>query len=91
LSVGEFEINLDCKASVHGNLMFDLCQMMMQCSSHAQPIQFLSKMDKLELFGKARSKGTTFMFNTFPFEACIMIKFKVEVWKFQHIKKISKC
>ena len=82
LSVRESEINLDCKASVYGNLKFDLCQMMMQCSSHAQPIQFLSKMDELGLFGKVRSRGTTLMFNTFPFGAWNMNNFEVEVLKF---------
>ena len=31
------------------------------------------------------------MFNTFPFEACIMMNFEVEVWKFQHVEIFSKC
>jgi hypothetical protein len=31
------------------------------------------------------------MLNTFPFGTCIMVNFEVEVWKFQHVGKISKC
>ena len=34
------------------------------------------------LFGKVRLRGITFMFNTFPFGACNLKKFEVEVWKF---------
>jgi hypothetical protein len=56
--------------------------MMMPCSSHVQTIQILSKMDEIGLFGKVRSIGTTLMLKTFPFEACIMMNFEVEVWKF---------
>jgi hypothetical protein len=48
-------------------------------------------MDELGLFGKVRSIGTTFMFNTFPIEAYIMMNFEVEVWKFQHVEIFSKC
>jgi hypothetical protein len=48
-------------------------------------------MDEIGLFGKVISRGTTFMFNTFSFGACNMENFEVEVWKFQHIKKFSKC
>jgi hypothetical protein len=56
--------------------------MMVPYSSHAQTTQTLSKMDEIGLFGKVRSRGTTLMLNTFPFEACIMMNFEVEVWKF---------
>jgi hypothetical protein len=31
------------------------------------------------------------MFNTFPFEACIMMNFEGEAWKFQHVENFSKC
>ena len=86
MSVRESETNLDFKVSVCKDLKFDPCQMMLPCSSHAQPMHSLSKMDEFELFGKVRSGGTTFMLNTFPFEACIMMNFEVEVWKFQHVE-----
>jgi hypothetical protein len=39
-------------------------------------------MDEIGLFGKVRSRGTTFMFNTFPFGAWNLKNFEVEVWKF---------
>ena len=50
--------------------------------THAQVTHTLSKWDELGLFGKVRSRGTTFTFNTFSFEAWIMMNFEVEVWKF---------
>ena len=37
MSVRESEINLYCKASVCEDLKFDLCQMIIPCSCHAQP------------------------------------------------------
>ena len=49
-----------------------------------------SKWYDFGIFGKVRSRGTTFMLNTFSFEAWIMMNFKVEVWKIKHIKKSSK-
>ena len=48
-------------------------------------------MDEIGIFGNVRSRGTTFMFNSFPFEACTMMNFEVDVWKFQHIENVSKC
>ena len=44
-------------------------------------------MNELRLFGNFRSRGITFMFNTFSFEAFIMMNFEVDVLKFKHIKK----
>jgi hypothetical protein len=58
--------------------------------SHAQVIHSLSKWDEFGLLGKVRSRGKTFMLNTFSFEAWIMMNFEVEVWKIKHIKKNSK-
>ena len=54
--------------------------------SHAQVTHTLSKWD----FGKVRSRGTTFMLDTFAFEAWIMMNFEVEVWKIKHINRNSK-
>ena len=65
--------------------------MILACLSHAQPMHFSSKMNEFELFGKVRSRGTTFMFNTFSFEAWNLKKFKVEVWKFLTYQIFSKC
>jgi hypothetical protein len=48
-------------------------------------------MDEIRLFGKVRSRGTTFMLDTFSFEAWIMMNFEVEVGKIKHVKKNSKC
>ena len=60
---------------------------MQQCLDHAQTTQTLSKMNEVRLFGKVRSRGTTIMLNTFPFESFIMMNFEVEVWKFKLVKK----
>ena len=43
------------------------------------------QLDDPGLFGKERSKGTTFKLNTFSFEAWIMMNFEVEVWEIKHI------
>ena len=48
-------------------------------------------MDELGIFGKVRSRGTTFMLDTFSFEPWIMMNFEVEVGKIKHVKKNSKC
>jgi hypothetical protein len=61
--------------------------MFMPCAA----LTILVQMDELGLFGKVRSRETTFMFNTFPFGACIMMNFEVDVWKFQHVEIFSKC
>jgi hypothetical protein len=53
--------------------------------THVQVLQFLAKSDNIGLFGKVRSRGTTFMLNKFPFEAWTMMNFEVEVWKIKHI------
>ena len=89
--MNESKSELECKANVYSCLKFDLFQMMMPCSSHAQTTQTLSKMDEIGLFWNFRSRGTTLMLNIFPFETCIMVNFEVEVWKFQHVKVFSKC
>ena len=91
MSVRWSEFSLDCKASVHFDLKFDPCQVMTPCSCHAQPMHSLSKMNEFELFGKVRSRGTTFMFNTFSFGAWNLEKFEVEVWKILTYQNFSKC
>ena len=58
---------------------------------HAQILQYWSKWDDLGIFGKVRSRGETFMVNTFTFESLIMMNFEAEVCKFQHVKFFSKC
>jgi hypothetical protein len=59
--------------------------------SHAQVIHSLSKWDEFGLLGKVRSRGKTFMLNTFSFEGCIMVNFEVEIWKIKHVTNNSKC
>jgi hypothetical protein len=48
-------------------------------------------MNKFELFGKVRSRGTSLMLNTFSFGAWNFEKFEVEVWKNLAYQKFSKC
>ena len=58
--------------------------------THVQVLHSLAKLGDFSLFRKVRSRGTTFMLNTFPFEAWIMMNFEVEVWEIKHIWKFSK-
>ena len=46
---------------------------------HVKVTHTLSKWDETDLFEKVRSRGTTFMLNTFSLEALIMMNFEVEV------------
>ena len=48
-------------------------------------------MHELGFFGKIRSRRTSLMLNTFSFGTWIMVNLEVEVWKFQHVEKFSKC
>ena len=51
--------------------------------SHAQVTHTWSKWDEYGIFGKVRSRGTTFMLKSFSFEAWIMMNFEMDVWRNQ--------
>ena len=65
-------------------------QMVLQLAPMHKSFVTLAKWGDLGRFGMVRSRETTFMLNTFSFEACIMMNFQLEVWEIKHIWKFSK-
>ena len=85
MSVHHAEFKLEGHAIVYEKWKWKTSKWSFNLHPCASPLLLWPNVVIFGRFGMVRSRETTFMLNTFSFEACIMMNFELEVWEIKHI------